>query len=160
MSTHYYFSINPTQLEGGLSRLAAFFYAPLFTESLAAREINAVDSEFKRNLQNDARRLLQISKHLSVSGHPNRNFGTGNYVSLTDMGRTGASDEDEAAVLRETRRRLVERWERQYCASRMALAVVGKGEAFRLSLGGWARGLEPCGSTLRCLLSVTRWLTC
>ncbi|TBU47821.1 LuxS/MPP-like metallohydrolase [Dichomitus squalens] len=126
MSTHYYFSLNPTQLEGGLSRLAAFFYAPLFTESLAAREINAVDSEFKRNLQNDARRLLQLSKHLSVDGHPNRNFGTGNYVSLTDMGRTGDTDGDEASVLRETRRRLVGWWERQYCASRMALAVVGK----------------------------------
>ncbi|KAI1798428.1 LuxS/MPP-like metallohydrolase [Ganoderma leucocontextum] len=126
MSTHYFFSMNPSQLEGGLSRLAAFFHAPLFTESLAAREINAVDSEFKRNLQNDVRRLLQIKKHLGLPGHPIRNFGTGNYVSLTDMGRKGIPDEDEATVLLETRRRVVEWWEQQYCAGRMVLAVIGK----------------------------------
>lgn len=132
MSTHYFFSINPTQLEGGLSRLAAFFYAPLFTESLAAREINAVDSEFKRNLQNDARRLLQIRKYLGLEGHPIRNFGTGNYVSLTDMGRRkGTPDEDEATVLLETRRRVVEWWEQQYCAGRMVLAVIGKDRRVR-----------------------------
>lgn len=128
MSTHYFFSINPTQLEGGLDRLAAFFYAPLFTESLAAREINAVDSEFKRNLQNDVRRLLQIRKHLGLPGHPIRNFGTGNYESLTDMGRKGSPDADEATVLLETRRRLAGWWEQQYCAGRMVLAVIGKGQ--------------------------------
>ncbi|PIL27298.1 hypothetical protein GSI_10445 [Ganoderma sinense ZZ0214-1] len=126
MSTHYFFSINPTQLQGGLDRLAAFFYAPLFTESLAAREINAVDSEFKRNLQNDVRRLLQIRKHLGLPGHPIRNFGTGNYQSLTDMGRKGIPDEDESTVLLETRRRVAEWWEHQYCAGRMVLAVIGK----------------------------------
>ena len=53
MSTDYWFSIDPNKLEGGIARLAAFFYAPLFTESLTGREINAVDSEFKRNQQND-----------------------------------------------------------------------------------------------------------
>ena len=143
MSTHYFFSINPTQLEGGLARLAAFFYAPLFTESLAAREINAVDSEFKRNLQNDTRRLLQIKKHLGLPGHSIRNFGTGNYVSLTNMGRKGVPDEDEATVLLETRRRVVQWWEQQYCAGRMVLAVIGKGQS------------QPC--FLRDLVSLFLW---
>ena len=74
------------------------------------------------------RRLLQIRKHLGLPGHPIRNFGTGNYESLTDMGRKGSPDADEATVLLETRRRLAGWWEQQYCAGRMVLAVIGKGQ--------------------------------
>ncbi|OSD07763.1 LuxS/MPP-like metallohydrolase [Trametes coccinea BRFM310] len=125
-STEYWFSISPTKLAGGLLRLAACFHAPLFTESLTAREINAVDSEYKRNLQNDARRVLQLTKSLSVPGHPWAHFGTGNYESLTAAGRQAGKDTDEEEVLRETRRRLVAWWKEQYCASRMMLAVVGR----------------------------------
>ncbi|KAI0646092.1 LuxS/MPP-like metallohydrolase [Trametes meyenii] len=125
-STEYWFSIRPTKLGAGLPRLAAFFHAPLFTESLTAREINAVDSEFKRNLQNDARRILQITKHLSVPGHPWAKFGTGNYASLSAVGRNGAEALSEEAVLKETRRRLVDWWRQEYCASRMMLAVIGR----------------------------------
>ncbi|RPD65209.1 LuxS/MPP-like metallohydrolase [Lentinus tigrinus ALCF2SS1-6] len=123
--TYYWFSINPSHLEGGVSRLAAFFHSPLFTESLTAREINAVDSEFKRNLSNDVRRILQLTKDQSIPDHPWRKFGTGNYVSLSAFGRKG-KDDDEVMVMKETRRRLVEWWQEQYCASRMGLAVVGK----------------------------------
>ncbi|KAL7284357.1 hypothetical protein ACG7TL_001646 [Trametes sanguinea] len=125
-STEYWFSISPTKLAGGLLRLAACFHAPLFTESLTAREINAVDSEYKRNLQNDARRVLQLTKSLSVPGQPWAHFGTGNYESLTAAGRQAGKDTDEEEVLRETRRRLVAWWKEQYCASRMMLAVVGR----------------------------------
>lgn len=132
LSTDYWFAISPAQLSGGLSRLAAFFHAPLFTESLAAREINAVDSEFKRNLQNDGRRVLQLTKELSLPGHPWRKFGTGNYATLSACGRNGedggaGGDDSEGAVMKETRRRLFEWWKAHYCASRMALAVVGRG---------------------------------
>ncbi|KAI0764784.1 LuxS/MPP-like metallohydrolase [Fomes fomentarius] len=126
LSTDYWFAISPAQLSGGLSRLAAFFHAPLFTESLAAREINAVDSEFKRNLQNDGRRVLQLTKELSLPGHPWRKFGTGNYATLSACGRNGGARAGEGAVMKETRRRLVEWWKAHYCASRMALAVVGR----------------------------------
>ncbi|KAI9058078.1 LuxS/MPP-like metallohydrolase [Trametes sanguinea] len=100
-STEYWFSISPTKLAGGLLRLAAFFHAPLFTESLTAREINAVDSEYKRNLQNDDRRILQLTKSLTVPGHPWAQFGTGNYESLTAAGRQKgkAKDEEERRLL-------------------------------------------------------------
>lgn len=127
--TYYWFSINPSHLEGGVSRLAAFFHSPLFTESLTAREINAVDSEFKRNLSNDVRRILQLTKDQSIPNHPWRKFGTGNYVSLSAFGRKG-EDDDETTVMKETRRRLVEWWQQHYCASRMGLAVVGKGAIY------------------------------
>ncbi|KAI0634940.1 LuxS/MPP-like metallohydrolase [Trametes polyzona] len=149
--TDYWFSISPTELAGGLPRLAAFFHAPLFTESLTAREINAVDSEFKRNLQNDGRRILQITKSLSVRGHPWTKFGTGNYASLSGVGRDGKdSDASEEDVLKETRRRLVQWWKQEYCASRMTLAVIGReslDELTALTLPYFSkipnRGLEP-----------------
>ncbi|KAI8985011.1 LuxS/MPP-like metallohydrolase [Trametes punicea] len=124
--TEYWFSISPAELSGGLSRLAAFFYAPLFTESLTSREINAVDSEFKRNLQNDGRRVGQVVKSLSIPGHPWARFGTGNYESLSEAARRASENASEDVVLRETRRRLVEWWKEQYCASRMMLAVIGR----------------------------------
>ncbi|KAI0367165.1 LuxS/MPP-like metallohydrolase [Pilatotrama ljubarskyi] len=125
-STEYWFSLSPAELAGGLPRLAAFLHAPLFTESLTAREINAVDSEFKRNLQNDARRILQLTKYLSLPGHPWAKFGTGNYESLSGVGRRGDENTSEEDVLKETRRRLVAWWLQEYCASRMTLAVIGK----------------------------------
>ncbi|KAI0746531.1 LuxS/MPP-like metallohydrolase [Daedaleopsis nitida] len=125
MTTDYWFTINPAQLRAGLPRLAAFFSAPLFTESLTAREINAVDSEYKRNLQNDVRRVLQLTKDLSLPGHPWSKFGTGNYATLSAFGRKGEGDSEEE-VMKETRRRLVEWWKEHYCASRMSLAVIGK----------------------------------
>lgn len=37
------------------------------------------------------------------------------------------NDADGGAIGRETRRRLVEWWSKEYCASRMRLAIVGKG---------------------------------
>ncbi|KAI0763999.1 LuxS/MPP-like metallohydrolase [Trametes elegans] len=148
--TEYWFSISPTALAGGLPRLAAFFHAPLFTESLTAREINAVDSEFKRNLQNDSRRGLQITKSLSAPGHPWAKFGTGNYASLSGVGRHSKVDASEEEVLQETRRRLVDWWREQYCASRMTLAVVGRealGELTSMVVPHFSkiinRGLDP-----------------
>ena len=57
------------------------------------REINAVDSENKRNLQDDSRRSLQTERSLSAPGHPWLAFGTGNIESLTSAAREKAIDE-------------------------------------------------------------------
>jgi len=40
------------------------------------------------------------------------------------------SDADGGTVGRETRRRLVEWWSKEYCASRMSVCVIGKGNSF------------------------------
>ncbi|KIP05202.1 hypothetical protein PHLGIDRAFT_129039 [Phlebiopsis gigantea 11061_1 CR5-6] len=131
----YFFSVNSPALASGIPRLAAFFWGPLFTPGLTAREMNAVDSENKRNLQNDVRRITQVAKGLSVNGHPWRKFGTGNVATLTEKAKkaidqTSRQDEDQegdgGAVGREVRKMLIEWWEKQYCAGRMTLAVVGK----------------------------------
>jgi len=52
-STNYYFDVAPNALEGALDRFSGFFIEPLFNEDCTEREIKAVDSEHKKNLQND-----------------------------------------------------------------------------------------------------------
>jgi insulysin len=166
-NTNYYFSVGPPALGGALARFAGFFSAPLFAPGCTTRELNAVDSEHKKNLQSDVWRIFQVNKRLSKPGHVWRKFGTGNRDTLEgaarELKRKGCLDtpkdsgdalrrasfapsvassvvpsreasptpsENEAdggVVGRETRRRLVEWWEREYCASRMRLCVVGKG---------------------------------
>ena len=143
----YYFSTNADALAGALPRHAAFFHAPVFNADLVAREMHAVDSENKRNLMNDDRRIHQLLKWLSTEGHPWRKFGTGNLESLTETARKKIEAEnktpaqangnalendkegDGGPIGREVRERLIEWWSKEYCAGRMTLAVVGKGES-------------------------------
>ncbi|WWD20389.1 hypothetical protein CI109_104865 [Kwoniella shandongensis] len=116
-STNYFFDVAPDALEGALDRFAGFFTEPLFNEDCTEREIKAVDSENKKNLQNDAWRFFQLEKHLAKQGHPYRKFGTGNYETLWSKPKEAGRD---------PRRQLIEWWEKEYCARRMKLAIVGK----------------------------------
>ncbi|THU88604.1 hypothetical protein K435DRAFT_679530 [Dendrothele bispora CBS 962.96] len=167
-NTNYYFSVATAQLPGALARFAGFFHCPLFAPSCTSRELNAVDSEHKKNHQSDLWRIFQVSKHLSKDGHPWRKFGSGNRESLSKAAKdlkakqklplengnavsannlsippspipsrissptpsisstNSENDADGGEVGRETRRRLIEWWSKEYCASRMHLCVLGK----------------------------------
>ncbi|KAF9566323.1 insulin-degrading enzyme [Agrocybe pediades] len=160
-NTNYYFNVATSALPGALERFAAFFHCPLFSPSCTSRELNAVNSEHKKNHQSDMWRIFQLNKHLSKPGHVWSKFGSGNLESLSKAARdlkgqgklkdaispeklsaeptpsssripspvpstSSDSDADGGAVGRETRRRLVEWWEKEYCAGRMRLAIVGK----------------------------------
>lgn len=59
--TCYYFDVNAEQLEESLDRFSQFFISPLFTESMTSRELNAIDSEHAKNLNNDGFRIYQVS---------------------------------------------------------------------------------------------------
>ncbi|THG99965.1 hypothetical protein EW026_g2491 [Hermanssonia centrifuga] len=82
-NTNYFFSASTNALPGALSRFAAFFHCPLFSPSCTTRELNAVNSEHKKNHQADMWRIFQLNKHLSKSGHPWSKFGSGNIDSLS-----------------------------------------------------------------------------
>ena len=70
--------------DGGLNRFANFFVSPSFTPSAAAREINAVDSEHRKNLQQDVWRLGQLEKAVRANpDHPAFKFGTGYKETLS-----------------------------------------------------------------------------
>ncbi|KDQ61093.1 hypothetical protein JAAARDRAFT_32094 [Jaapia argillacea MUCL 33604] len=174
-ATNYYFNVATQALPGALSRFAAFFHCPLFAPSCTSRELNAVDSEHKKNHQQDMWRIFQLNKHLSKDGHVWKKFGSGNRESLSkhakelkkrgllersvngfktptgnslaptpipsrgpspapsESSQTSETEADGGPVGRETRRRLVEWWTREYCASRMSLCVIGKESVDELS---------------------------
>ena len=116
-STNYYFDVAPEALEGALERFSGFFIEPLFNDSCTESEIKAVDSEHKKNIQNDMWRFFQLEKSISRPGHPYGKFGTGDYKTLWDRPKEAGRD---------PRQQLISWWEQEYCARRMKLAVVGK----------------------------------
>lgn len=103
-------------LYGGLDRFAQFFVKPLFLEDTLDRELKAVDSENKKNLQSDNWRMNQLNKSLSSKKHPFHTFSTGNYKVLHD---------DPLARGVKIRDAFINFYETQYSANRMKLAVLG-----------------------------------
>ena len=102
---------------GALDRFAQFFVEPLFLASTLDRELRAVDSENKKNLQSDVWRLSQLAKSLSNPKHPYHHFSTGNLQTLRDEpGKRGI----------EVRQKFMEFYERHYSANRMKLVVLGR----------------------------------
>jgi insulysin len=81
------FSVSTSALPGALDRFSTVFHSPLFTPSATMRELQAVDSEHKKNEQNDTWRVYQVMKSLSRAGHKWSKFGNGNMKSLTEVGK-------------------------------------------------------------------------
>ncbi|KAL8828667.1 MAG: hypothetical protein Q9170_006498 [Blastenia crenularia] len=104
-------------LYGALDRFAQFFIAPLFLSSTLDRELKAVDSENKKNLQSDTWRLNQLKKSLSSPKHPYHHFSTGNLQTLRDEPRKrGVNIRDE----------FIQFHQKHYSANRMKLVVLGR----------------------------------
>ena len=104
-------------LRGALDRFAQFFIAPLFLSSTLDRELKAVDSENKKNLQSDTWRLRQLHQTLSNPKHPYHHFSTGNLETLRDEPRKRGLD---------IRQEFIKFHDRHYSANRMKLVVLGK----------------------------------
>ena len=104
-------------LYGALDRFAQFFISPLFLASTLDRELCAVDSENKKNLQSDNWRFQQLYKSLSNPKHPYHHFSTGNLETLRDEPRKrGIQIRDEFMSFHD----------RHYSANRMKLVVLGR----------------------------------
>lgn len=116
-NTNYFFDVGYKHLEGALDRFAQFFLKPLFDASCTEREIRAVDSEHKKNLQSDAWRAFQLDKSLSDPNHPYSHFGTGNAKTLWDDPRARGVD---------VRDELLKFHDRYYSANVMKLVVLGR----------------------------------
>lgn len=83
--TSYMFSVNNSAFEEGLDRFSYFFKEPLFNPSGVARELQAIDQEYAKNLENDDWRVLYIDKELSNPDHPFHDFHSGNSASLAKV---------------------------------------------------------------------------
>lgn len=121
-STNYYFDVTKENLKTALDIFAQFFIAPLFTESGTDREMNAVDSENKKNLQDDNRRLRQVLKSEASPLSPFSKFSTGNLETLNKDG---------------VRTNLINFHEKYYSANLMKLCILGA-EPLE-TLESWAR---------------------
>jgi insulysin len=73
-------------------------------------------------------RFYQLEKHLAKPGHVYRKFGTGDYETLWSRPKADGRD---------PRQQLISWWEKEYCAKRMKLVVVGKNDVDTLEK--WVR---------------------
>ena len=80
--TVFYFDVKNDGFEGALDRFAQFFISPKFNESSVEREINAINSEFSKNKNNDIWRLYRLSKSQMNPKSPFSQFTTGNKETL------------------------------------------------------------------------------
>ncbi|CAG8979190.1 hypothetical protein HYALB_00000326 [Hymenoscyphus albidus] len=127
-STNYYFEVaakpaedagpeESSPLYGALDRFAQFFIDPLFLDSTLDRELRAVDSENKKNLQSDQWRLHQLEKSLSNPKHPYCHFSTGNFEVLKTQPEARGVD---------VRQKFMDFHEKHYSANRMKLVILGR----------------------------------
>lgn len=129
-STNYFFDIaakpsngeepsetNLSPLFGALDLFAQFFIEPLFLPSTLDRELHAVDSENKKNLQIDTWRFNQLEKSLSNPKHPYCHFSTGNLEVLKTIPESKGVD---------VRQKFIDFHAKHYSANRMKLCVLGR----------------------------------
>lgn len=138
-STTYYFDVVPTALRPALDRLknlnvlmhcirlhnnamflnrfAQLFISPLFTESAAEREVQAISSEHENNAGNDSERRGLIDNLLCRKGHPYRKFDCGNVKTLLEY-----PQQQGLNVVEELRKFFQE----HYCANLMSVAILGR----------------------------------
>ncbi|MGL5627037.1 MAG: insulinase family protein [Candidatus Rhabdochlamydia sp.] len=80
--TVYMFSIHNDAFTEAVDRLSHFFIDPLFSTNCIQRELNAVDNEHAKNIENDGWRQYMILKETGNPNHPNYKFSTGNKDTL------------------------------------------------------------------------------
>ncbi len=119
--TNYQLQVNHDGLEEALDRFAQFFIAPRFDPEFVEREMNAVNSEHQKNLQDDFWRKRMIQRALHRDGHPRQKFSTGDLSTLENA----------------TREALIEFYKKYYSANVMKLCVMSENDLDTME--GWVR---------------------
>jgi insulysin len=104
-------------LWGALDRFCQMFISPIISGEVLAREMQAVDSEFKESRQDDARRIYQLNKSLANPKHPYSRFSFGNWKTLHD---------DPIARGLVPREECMDFFSTQYASNRMKLVILGR----------------------------------
>eukprot|EP01039_Chlorochromonas_danica_P004184 gene4184-4597_t len=112
--TVYYFDVNADALDGALDRFAQFFIAPLYTDDAVEREINAIDSEHKKNINSNTFRTYQLEYDGANPAHPLNRFTTGTKDTLYTLPLQRGEDPVQA---------LKDFFQRYYSASLMTLCL-------------------------------------
>lgn len=88
--TNYQFDISNDHFEKALDMFAQFFICPLFSQNSVDKEMKAVDSEFRNQLQSDADRYFQLFQHGS---NPKSTFNRFINGSIETLKKEGIVDE-------------------------------------------------------------------
>jgi insulysin len=124
--TVYYFDVNSDHLKEGLDRFSGFFEAPLFTPNATARELNAIESEHSKNINDDGFRMYQLERDQANINHPLNKFATGNKFTLETNALAQGID---------IREKLLQFHNTYYSSKLMTLCVSGKQSVAELE--GW-----------------------
>ena len=117
-NTNYFFELKThAKFKPALDMFSAFFKCPLFTESATDRELQAVDSEHSKNIQDDFWRLYQVEKTTSNPGHPFHKFATGDRKTLEETPKRKGINVRDA---------LLDFHAQYYSANRMSLVLLGR----------------------------------
>jgi insulysin len=114
--TVYYFDIAKQGYDQALMIFSRIFAEPLLDLNLMKKEIDAVNSEHEKNINQDNWRQMQLIKHLSNPNHPFSKFSTGSHKTLRSVNQT---------VLH---KRILEFYDKYYTPSNMKLTVLGHQE--------------------------------
>ena len=122
--TVYFFNIinsthnktKKTNLEIVLDIFSQFFIEPLFNEDSVEREINAIESEHKKNLNEPLWIGRQIIYNLSKKNSGVNRFTTGTKKSL-------GVDNNSASSFKKLRNKMIEFYNSYYCSDNMCLTI-------------------------------------
>ena len=81
--TTYHFEVNSRVFKRALDMFSKMFTEPLFDKDRMNKEIQSVDSEHEKNLNNDNWRENQILKNISNKNHAFSQFSTGSKKTLS-----------------------------------------------------------------------------
>ena len=107
--TEYYFNVMNNNLFEMLDIFSRFFIDPLFDENSVNREINAVNSEHMKNINNDMWSIFRLQNLLSKKNSDISKFSTGNLKTLNKKG---------------IRKAMINFYNDYYCSDRITISIV------------------------------------
>lgn len=109
--TVYFFSVYNNGLQDVLDVFSRFFIDPLFDKKLIDREINAINNEHQKNINNQGWRNFQLMHNLSNKDNIYNTFGTGSFEVLNKPGLYEA---------------MKNFWNKYYISDNLSISIVSK----------------------------------
>ncbi|KAI3657780.1 hypothetical protein MP638_000751 [Amoeboaphelidium occidentale] len=122
INTNYYFETSHTSLESALDIFSEFFKSSLLLASGVQKEVNAVESEYRKNFPVLSRRMYSVLRELANKNHPYSKFSCGSKLTL--MGPVQEGQEKQAIDV--LMGKLKAFYEKYYSANIMKLVVLGR----------------------------------
>ena len=116
-TTTFIYDIKKEKFLESLDVFLNFFIKPLFKEEFVDKEVNAVNSEFEKNIHSDEKKFERLFQTFANKNHPYSNFSTGNKETL--------NNQKKASYLRD---KVSEYFKKHYIGKNMKIIVFGNFE--------------------------------